>query len=48
MKKCLALLMALLMAMSVVGCAESLQQIEIPPLPEVTPTPEPSTIVTEP
>ena len=41
MKKTVSLLLALLMALSLVGCAESLQQIEIPPFPEVTPTPGP-------
>lgn len=42
MKKTLALLLAVLMAFSVCGCAESLQNIEIPPLPNVTPTPPPA------
>ena len=41
MKKCFALLLALLMMLAVSGCAESLQQIEIPPLPQITPTPAP-------
>lgn len=47
MKKTIALLMALLMALSVAGCAESLQEIEIPPFPVVTPTPTPGTAVME-
>lgn len=41
MKKTIALLLALFMMLSVSGCAESLKQIEIPPLPQVTPTPGP-------
>ena len=41
MKKTVSLLLAVLMALSLCGCAESLQQIEIPPFPEVTPTPSP-------
>lgn len=41
MKKTIALLLALLMMLSVSGCAESLKQITFPPLPEVTPTPGP-------
>ena len=48
MKKCIALLLVFLMAMAVGGCAESLQQIEIPPLPQVTPTPGPATATEEP
>ena len=47
MKKMLALLLALAMAFSLCGCAESLQQIEIPPFPEVTPTPAPVIVSTE-
>ncbi len=42
MKKAIALVLALLMALSVAGCAESLKEIEIPPFPEVTPTPVPA------
>lgn len=41
MKKTLALLMALMMALAVCGCAENLPQIEIPPIPEITATPQP-------
>ena len=41
MKKTIAMLLALFMLLSVSGCAESLKQIEIPPLPQVTPTPGP-------
>ncbi len=41
MKKYIALLLALLMMLAVSGCAESLSQIEIPPLPQITPTPAP-------
>ncbi len=41
MKKTLALLLALLMALAVCGCAENLPQIEIPPIPEITATPQP-------
>ena len=47
MKKMFALLLALAMAFSLCGCAESLQQIEIPPFPEVTPTPAPVSVSTE-
>lgn len=45
MKKCLALLLALMMMLAVSGCAESLQGIEIPPLPQITPTPGPTFFV---
>ncbi len=48
MKKTMALLLALLMALSLCGCAESLRQIEIPPFPVVTPTPAPVTVTPEP
>ncbi len=48
MKKCVALLLAVLMALSVAGCAESLKQIEIPPFPVVTPTPAPASSSPEP
>lgn len=47
MKKTVSLLLALLMALSLCGCAESLQQIEIPPFPEVTPTPGPALVISE-
>ena len=47
MKKTVSLLLAVLMALSLCGCAESLQQIEIPPFPEVTPTPGPIETNTE-
>ena len=48
MKKCVALLLVVLMALSVAGCAESLKQIEIPPFPVVTPTPAPASSSPEP
>ena len=48
MKKMLALLLALLMAFAVSGCAENLPTIEVPPLPEVTPTPQPTLQVENP
>ncbi len=48
MKKSFALLLALLLAFSVSGCSEAIQQIEIPPLPEVTPTPRPQMETEEP
>ena len=48
MKKCIALLLVVLMAFSVAGCAESLKQIQIPPLPQVTPTPAPASATLEP
>ena len=41
MKKTLALLMALVMALALCGCAENLPQIEIPPIPKITDTPQP-------
>ena len=41
MKKRLAFLMALLMALSLCGCTQDLAQFNLPPLPEVTPTPAP-------
>lgn len=41
MKKSFALLLALLLALTVSGCSEAIQQIVIPPLPEVTATPQP-------
>ena len=41
MKKTLALLMALMMALAVCGCAENLPKIEIPPIPQITDTPQP-------
>lgn len=47
MKKTLALLMALLMALALCGCAENLPQIEIPPIPEITATPQPQMPVEE-
>ena len=47
MKKTVSLLLAVFMALSLCGCAESLQQIEIPPFPEVTPTPGPIETNTE-
>ena len=42
MKKILALTLAVLMALGMSACAEELQGIELPPLPEVTPTPQPT------
>ncbi len=47
MKRLTAILLALVMALAVSGCAESLQQIEIPPLPQVTPTSHPVLVNTE-
>ncbi len=47
MKKTVSLLLAVFMALSLCGCAESLQQIEIPPFPEVTPTPAPIKTMTQ-
>jgi hypothetical protein len=47
MKKTVSLLLAVFMALSLCGCAESLQQIEIPPFPEVTPTPAPIETMTQ-
>ncbi len=47
MKKVFALVLALLMAFALCGCADNLPQIEIPPFPEVTPTPAPTTLVPE-
>lgn len=41
MKKIVALLLAVVLALAVSGCAESLKEIEIPPLPVITPTPAP-------
>ena len=42
MKKILAMALAILMAFGLCACAEELQGIELPPLPEVTPTPQPT------
>lgn len=42
MKKLVAVLLMLSMAIALCGCAESLQQIEIPPFPVVTPTEAPA------
>ena len=47
MRKIIAALLALLMTLALSGCAESLQQIEIPPFPVVTPSPEPAAPDTE-
>ena len=42
MKKIIAMMLAVLMAFGLCACAEELQGIELPPLPEVTPTPPPT------
>lgn len=44
MKKLMALVLALLMAFALCGCTEKLPQIELPPFPEVTPTPVPAAL----
>ena len=40
-KKIICLVLAVVMALLVSGCAEDLQDLDIPPFPEVTPTPVP-------
>lgn len=47
MKKTVSVLLAVVMALTLCGCAESLRQIEIPPFPEVTPTPGPVALTSD-
>ena len=42
MRRYLAVLLTLLMVLAMSGCTEGLEGLELPPLPEVTPTPQPT------